>query len=297
MNPELEEFQFEVEGYVFGRGCPVFVDKDGLSLSGEVKTQDSENSLNGTRMSGKDFYAAKTWTFGAHVDGTDVESALAIQEDMESLWKGTLESLDIGEHVPMRYRVGGRTRRVYGRPRRFEASPNNDILSGHIAPSFTFDQVDALHYDDDEQQLDLKLTAVNEGGGTKFPLKFPAHFIDVDPDGTNRDTIEIGGRAPTSVIVEFDGPITNPEVWVDGKYLCGFTGSVPADMTYIVDSRPWMNTAVRQDGVSVANQLSAKTWLSKTRLKPGTRSVMLQGRDDTGRARARVRWRNANYSL
>ena len=119
----LEEFQFELDGYVFGHRRPIFIDQDGFDPGDDsIVDQDQTNPITGARVMGRDVRGAGTWTFAMHVDQEDSETALAELATLERLWRNGTLGFREGRVVKMlRYNLAGRTRVVFGRPRRFSA--------------------------------------------------------------------------------------------------------------------------------------------------------------------------------
>ena len=137
-----------------------------------------------------------------------------------------------GEVVPIRYRLNHEIVRVYGRPRKLEAPPNNMILSGLVPIQVDFKAVDGFVYDDVESSLTLGLASTSEGGFI-FPVVFPVTTL---PVGLSQSQAVVGGDAPTYPIVRFNGPVTNPELACDDWTL------------RIDDTIEWMDDRVAIEG-------------------------------------------------
>src|SRR5690349_21697486 len=109
---ELEDYQFELAGYVFGRRCPIFIDADGFD-PGEPDwmTQDQVNPITGATVFGRDVRTASDWSWSLHVNHEEPEDALAELAAMGSLWSNGAIGWRTSRTVAMlRYRIGGRTR-------------------------------------------------------------------------------------------------------------------------------------------------------------------------------------------
>jgi hypothetical protein len=289
----LDEFQFELDGYVFGNGLPVFVDADGFDPGDPEKlTQDGVNPITGARMFGRDRQSAGSWTFACHVDREDVEGALASAAEMGAKWRDE-KWHDPDTIATLRYRIGGRTRAVFGKPRRFSFKPGNAILGGTVPPLASFDLTDAKHYDDVEQFVDLQIVPVESGGFT-VPFTAPL-LISTDTQTPRPGAVLIEGDARTAVIVEFTGPLTNGQLVVGGLTY-GFTGTLPVDAKLIINAQPWAQSVTRV-GNTTGVALSRKTRLARSLLEPGAYEALFTGADQSGSARCRVRWRNAHHTL
>lgn len=294
MSVTLEDYQFELEGYAWGQGLPIFVDEEGFDPGDpEVETQDGRNPITGSRMFGRDTQSGPTWTWAMHVDQTDATTALASLAEMAATWRNTASRLDSGDVVALRYAVADRTRLVYGRPRRFSYKPNNLLLGGTVPPMATFDCVNALHYDDTWSEVDVRLLPSSSGGFT-VPFTVPLQLVSEGSGATK--PVVIDGDAPTEPVVTFYGPAQNPAVTI-GDFTIGLTGQVYAGEVITVDARPWAMTVTDQRGASRGEMLSRKTRLTQARLSPGQYQAVVSGIDITGAAHVTVGWRNANHSL
>jgi hypothetical protein len=289
----LSDYQFELDGFVFGRGLPVFVDSDGFDPGDYEKiTQDGVNPITGARMFGRDMHGSTTWTFSCHVDREDPVGALETLEAMGATWLDE-KWLEPDNIAMLRYAIGGRTRVVFGKPRRFGTAMTNTLIGGHLPPVATFDLSDTKHYADTEQILDLGVYA-SVPGGFEAPLVFPL-VIELPADSSPTRAVTVGGTTKTGLVIEFTGPLTDGSVTI-GDLEIGFVGTLPDDSKFIIDARPWSMGITRvgpQDGVA----LSRATRLTRALLAPGSYQAHMRGTDQTGTAQCRVRWRDAYATL
>lgn len=289
----LSDFQFELDGFQWGLGLPVFVDAEGFDPGDTDKiTVDGTNPLNGARMFGRDLLGAETWTWSCFLSTENPEDALAAAAAMGRVWRDE-KYAEVGVVSALRYALAGRTRVVYGRPRKFSFKPGNALLQGNLPPLATFDKVDTKHYDDVELFVDLQLVPQVEGG---FAVPFTAPLtIDRDATAGTPGLVAIGGDAKTAPTVTFYGPSTNPKV-VIGSFVVGLVGSIPAGASVVVDCRPWAQTVTKVGAVGRVS-LSRDTRLATARLSPGNYQAVYSASDLTGSSRCRVAWRNANHTL
>ena len=108
----------------------------------------------------------------------------------------------------------------------------------------------------------------------------------------------MGGTAPAPFVEVIHGPITNP--WIAGPgWRFDFLTTLAYDQTLTVDTRPWAQTVLRNDGASLAGTLTrASTALSDARLLPGGGAwLTFGGIDGTGTATCSVSWRPTYRSL
>ena len=296
----LAEHQFELlpdetstAGVGFGIGLNVSVDEDGFDPGdAEWAVQDTINPVTGSRNFGRDVLAGPAWTFALHVNRDDVATALTSLGELRTAWKaGSVIGIP-GRTSILRYRIGGRDRRVYGRPRRWAAPPNNRILGGYVPITTTFQTADALHYADLETMVDIGYVATS-AGGFEFPVEFPVATL---PPGQRDGLATVGGDSPTYPIIRFNGPIINP------KLACA-AWSVQLNMELLagqyveIDTRPWKLSVLRQGVYNEGGKLSRQARLRNLTLSPGNVEFVFSGNSVAGTASCIVKWRDAYASL
>jgi hypothetical protein len=292
---ELEDFQFDLDGYVWGRGRPVFVEGEGFDTGDAEKIkQQSVNPLTGERRFGRDVQGAETWTWACFLDSASdtPETALASVAEMGRVWRDEKWN-QTGVVAALRYKVAGRTRVVFGRPDRFSFRPGNSILHGNLPPLATFEKVDAKHYEDAEETLDLHLVP-QVAGGFEAPFAAPLS-VARDPAAGTPGAVVIGGDAKTGCVVTFEGPSTDPSVTI-GDFFLGVTGSIPEGASVTLDSRPWATTLTKVGPVGNIS-LTRGTRLARALLAPGTYQAVYRAQDTSGESSCRVAWRNAWHTL
>jgi hypothetical protein len=299
---DLADYQFEIlpsedatDGFVFGIGAAVSLNDGGFDPGEDDGfNQDQDNSRRGVKAFGRDVAGAKTWVWESHTDQEDAASALDVLDDMSAAWK-PYQAQEPGWTTAVRYRLAGRYRRVYGRPRRYSAPPSNLILNGMVPVTHDFQCVDSYTYDDVESSAVIPYASAAVGGGFTLPATFP---ITTQPsEGNGAQQITVGGNARAYPIVRFNGPWTNP-VMDAGDWTLRWKGTVPAAGWVEIDTRPWKLTVLDQDGASVVGGLERQTWLEDCWFAPrSTPMMLLGGSAPTGDATATVRWRNTWTSI
>lgn len=300
------DFNFEIlpsvdatDGVPFGIGQNVSLDDGGFAPgSTDWAVQDSESSQTGTTHFGRDRLLGPTWNWQLHVDRDDDSEALTSLAELKTAWRALHIRDTPGAVIPLRYRLDGRVRRIYGRPRRFEDTPTNTILGGHIPVSVDFKCVDGFTYDDEMQQVTLLVGSEYEdetedtGGGFVFPIFFP--HVTLPPTRT-RQQLEIGGDAPAYPIVTFTGPLVNPRLITDDWTLA--LDLTIADGDYVkIDTRPWVMTALLNGSASVAGSLGRRTRMSKIVFNPGRFEARFDG-FSSGTGTCSVQWASTWNSL
>ena len=292
---ELEDFQFEIDDFVFGKGCPVFVDGEGFDTGDAEKIkQSSINPLTGARRFGRDVQGPETWTWACYLDpdSDGPETALASVAEMGRVWRNEKWN-DTGVVASLRYKVAGRTRVVFGRPDRFSFKPGNSIIYGNLPPLATFEKVDSKHYEDNEETLTLRLVPQVPGG---FAVPFAAPLtIDRDANAPAPGEVVIGGDAKTGCVVTFEGPSVDPSVTI-GDFFIGVTGAIPDGASVTLDSRPWATTLTKTGPVGDIS-LTRGTRLARALLAPGNYQAVYHAQDLSGESSCRVAWRNAWHTL
>lgn len=292
----FSDYMFDLDGYVFGRGQQVILDgEDGFSpgVAG-VRVQDAEMDREDARAFGRDLFSGPTWSWSLITDRANPEQALATQEALATAWRAEDVRSTPGAVSVLRYGVGGRLRRVYGRPRRFAGTPNNRILSGVIPMTVDFQCADHLTYDDTQTTLTVKASA-STNGGFVTPLITPVTTLQ--RSGSREGTGVVGGSAPTWAVVTFIGPSSNPRLELENGWVVGLNASIAAGVSVVLNPRPWARTVLRGGTASMAGSLTRDTRLAQMLLRPGGVSFTYSAEDPTGTSRATVAWRNATYAL
>ena len=300
MPTTLNEMQFEIlphaeadSGVLFGIGCDVSINEDGFKPGGpDWYTEDSENPLNGATQFGADHLLGPSWQWDLHVNRDQVANATKTLGELATAWRGQMVRSEIGAVLCIRYQLAGRVRRIYGRPRRFEYSPNNQILNGMIPVAADFKCADANTYDD-EWSSTVAALEITPTGGLVFPTIFPSTSL---PGGSRDTAFVVDGDAETYPIIRFDGPITNPSIeTADWSIALDITLN---DGEFVeIDTRPWVNTVLMNGSVNASGALGKRQWLSNIRLQPGPFDFVYRGSAASAGATCEVRWRSAWNSI
>jgi hypothetical protein len=282
-----DDFNFELlpsvdaeEGAVFGIGREVSMDETGFQPgSTDWATQDSESPQSGVTNFGRDRLLGPTWGFALHVNRTSATEALETLRAFRKAWHALQIRDTPGAVLPLRFRLEGETRRVYGRPRRFDAPPDNKILSGYVPITTDFKCVDGFVYDDVMTSASMLVGTdyadgtEDTGGGFVFPVTFPT--ITLAPT-VRREQLTIGGDAPAYPIITFVGPVVNPELVTDDWALT-LNYNIPDGQYVRIDTRPWRYTALLNGTASVAGFLGRRTRMSQIVLNPGRFEARFNG--------------------
>lgn len=294
-DPVLEEGAFSLDGYKFGGADDAVVVVPGGFDPGTTgwRTQDAENPLGDSMSFGRDRLSPATWGWTLQTNKDTSAESLDALEIMQGLWISDDTRATPGAVQTLRYNLGGRVRRVYGRSRRFAPLIDPLTFQGVSGAVADFQKADTLHYDDTEYVTELSILA-GRASGIKSPL---VGSLSTVAGGDVIDTIqEVGGTAPAPFIAIIRGPITNPYISGPGFFI-KLNTTLAYDQQAIIDVRPWAQTVLRSDGASLGGALSRLSSLKNARLKPGAASIKFGGTDATGTARCTFSWRPAFYSL
>ena len=296
------------DGALFGIGLGIGLDEDGFAPgSTDWAVQDSENSQNGSTAFGRDRLLGPTWSWQLHVNMDDETGALAALRSFRKAWHWTHGRQTPGMVTALRYQLDGEVRRIYGRPRRFEAPPDNKILSGYVPVSVDFKCVDGFVYSDTMQSVTLSLTSqanigsADSGGGFVFPVTFPADLL---PATQQQSQFLVEGDENAYPIIRFNGPIVNPSLSTD-DWIVSLDYEIPDGQWVEIDTRPWRNTVLLNGGgleagllsalnsggagTSLAGRLGHRQRLSKVTFKPGRFQAIYKGYSSNA-ATCEVRW-------
>lgn len=264
-------------GATFGIGLDVSLDSDGFAPgSTDWAVQDGENMQNGSTAFGRDRLLGPVWNWQLHVNREDESGALETLRAFRSAWHWLHGRDEPGKVTALRYQLNGERRRIYGRPRRFEAPPDNLILSGYVPVSVDFKCVDGFTYDDDVKTVSMTLgqaledPGLDSGGGFVFPLILPTTTL---PPTRRQTQVVVGGDAPAYPVIRFtanSGALANP-AFVTDDWRLDLAYTIPEGQYVEVDTRPWRMTALLNGSTSVAGNLGPRQRMSKIRLAPNRR--------------------------
>jgi len=297
---DLEPFQFELEGVVFGIDTPFFTKDDGFAPGGmSWRTQSQDMPTDGARLFGKDRQAAPTWSWSLYTDGEDVESALRHLSQLQKAWRAGRIRERAGEVVELRYcLVKGVTRRISGRPGSFSAPMSNLLLNGVAAITADFDCSDGLTYSEHEESVKLTLTAETSDEG--FMVHEDGFDVPIElaaAEGQRTSRIIVGGDEPTWCTITFKGPVYRPGLSIDeGVWKFMLDGTLAYDRSATLDTRPWRRTILLDGGASVGGWYRGPK-MAKILLEPGAHDLTFTGDDPTNTATCTVTWPTASGSL
>lgn len=294
MTAPLRDYQWELGGLVFGYDCAVDHEADSDPGSYSWRTQDTPSPTGDATVMGRDLIEPGTWNFKLFTNSDDDREALAELAKIAKVWRGDDVRGKPGEVMALRYGLGGRVRRVYGRPRRFAAPLTTELVSGLIRITSDFKTVSELFFDDIEESIPVTAIAPTTGG---FEAPFETPLTTENQLATRPHTFTVYGDQSTPMVVDFHGPSDDAFLEIDGERLIQLTGHIPPGVTITVDARPWKMSVYRNDGAGVAGMLHRRSRLPRLLLTPGVHQATYGGYDETGASSATVKWRRAYPSV
>ncbi len=288
--PELAEMQYEMHGLLMGPGTRYQVEHVDFGTAG-VRDHDADQAREDGVRFGRDYRSGRTITFDAHV--LTAGSALGAIDTLQAAWLADDIRLSPGAVTTLRWRRGGRSRRIYGRPRKLAVTTGR-TLSGWAPFTAEFVTTDHLFYEDTEQSETVTIVPP-QGGGVVSPVVSPVTTV---PVSTRQGDIGVAGTVPTWLTVQINGPITNPSIEVLGRWRASLNLTLASDEFVVIDPRPWSRRVMTRFGVNAAGAFTPDSpRLSQLRVPPGVSTVVLRGTDATGTASMTVTWRGAYTSF
>lgn len=283
--------RFRFDGVEVGDDLPLFLEAfDQGSTS--VRNSDIERAQSDGVIVGRDFLGGNTWGLSITTNTDDIEQALVQEARLAGSWLDPKFRLNPLATWPLSYEIGGRWRRVYGRPDRY-AGINGDIyaMQGAGRVECDFRIVDPRYFDEAETSINLPIVPASTGG-LEAPLDAP--LSTVRSSAPRVGYVNNTGTAATPLKVVFRGPVTDPYVRAAAGWEIALKGTIAPGQSVTVDA--FAGTVLR-GSTPLAGMLTRKTRLSSAVLPRGISDLTFGGVDPTGTASVDLRWRNAYYSI
>lgn len=315
---ELTEGQFELmessiedaDGLHMGRGTPVSVATFDMGTP-DLRNADAERPMADGIAFGRDFRSGRlislemnalSYTpalamaaYGDSAGAEPVVEALNWADRVESAWAADRVRLVPSAVQVLRWRVGGRTRRVYGRPRRCAVDTAIHHV-GNVPITADFQAEDDLVYSDLRRVTTINIVP-SANAWVTFPLDWPIFWYSAAA-GVNNGSITVGGTRATWPSFTIHGPVAQPSIVIGGYGELKLNTNLLYDQSIYLDTRPWNRGIRRENGSNIAGALDSRaTPLSLLRVPPGSYSVALKGTDPTGTAKLVVEHRDAFSSF
>ncbi|MFJ7004153.1 hypothetical protein ACIQU7_23530 [Streptomyces albidoflavus] len=221
---------------------------------------------------------------------------------LRQAWRADGVRRKAGRVAWLRHRAGGRTRRMYGRPREFDVVHRRLQRQGYTPVTARFVALDDRHYDDTESVAELwAYDAFMERPG--LPPWLPTVPPYLRPPQKTAGVRNAGDMA-TYPHITIHGPCASPQVAITGLWTVTLGMTIPRGSYVVIDARPWIRTVVRTTGgstASVADKLTRSSpRLADMALPPGLWRAALSYTRTTSSTvlgpRVEIRWRHAYAS-
>jgi hypothetical protein len=291
--PDIEDYQFvfDTEPWLpFGLGQTIVVENFNPGTA-ETRNQDVLSPTSDVRWFGTDRRTPPTWTFDLYTDVQDAAQALGWVQNMEEIWDAEDVRSTPNAVMALRYKIGGRIRRVFGRPGDFTPIPSY-VRTGRMHMTADFRLAEHTYYEDVEEIIRINtIPSDTSASGFTFPVTFPL-TIGAQGDSPYVEMANVRGKRPTWIDVTFYGPSLDPWVQIGGQRW-QLRGQLGGQDSIRMSGKPWQTGLLRNDGAWMAGMLGPQARLSQLRLKPGSYPVKYGAYDPTGTSRAEVAWRAA----
>lgn len=290
----LQETQFELDGYVFGRDLPINVrvfDIGGV----DAEVGDVPNPVGDGLVFGRDFKRGMLLTFEVSVLRSTADEAKAEAGELAKRWDSPALRGSPRQVVPLRIRQpGSRTVVVYGRPRAWERTSAERLLAvGRADYTATFMCADNLFYAESAEGGDRSITlslVASAGSGITWPVTWP---IAWGSPVVRQDAVVNAGDSPSWPVITIRGPVAQPSVELVGTgRSLRLDTTLAFDRSITIDTRPWVRSVLRDDGASMAGVLRGAA-LAEFQLPPGQTVFAYRGTDMSGQSTCTVAWRDA----
>jgi hypothetical protein len=292
---ELANYQFELDGVVFGKGAAISVDGEDDSFdrgTDDVAAQDTYISGTESWAFGLDDNVPAPWAWAMHTDTAEFpDTALEDLAALERAWKNPDIRLRPQAVSTLRYRVANRTRRVFGRPGPWRASLDNRIMGGLSRIECEFRRADRLYYGDEQISTDITATPADPTGFFT-PLVFPLSTLAGAP---RQGTIASGGggNVPAPFEVTFYGPESGSATGIRlraTEWSLGLRGLLGPGDVLKISTFPFGPRAELNGQPTVAGLVDASVALREIRIPVEGDTLWFDSVDATGTARCVVSW-------
>lgn len=276
--------------FTFGTGATPVFNRTPPDLGDiEVRHEDAAHSHSDGVLMGRDFKGGRTVSFdlGIHGDPAAIRDTLGL---LSAAWDAQTIRREPGAVAELHSHYRGKHRVAYGRPRRF-APIIADVATGLGAATAEFETVDPHFYSAEENTETVGLVAAT-GGGLLAPLASPLATTGTSDRSTS---ITVSSDLPVWPVLEFSGPITDPEIELLGLWKIRVRETLAYDQTLVIDTRPWRRRVYITPGAGSRRGALTRdsVRLINASIPAGTHEVAFRGRADTGSATVTIRWQNA----
>ncbi|MGW7090112.1 hypothetical protein ACWGH2_42385 [Streptomyces sp. NPDC054871] len=222
---------------------------------------------------------------------------------LRQVWRGDSIRLKPTRVAWLLHKSAGRTRRLYGRPRKFEIAHSRLTRQGYTPVLAEFVALDDRFYDDEEQlaeMWDLYRRGRKPVPGRPSWPGMPEWLFQPTKKSV---VLRVAGRLPTYPVIVINGPCKDPKVSLTRGWSVQLATTLKKDEFVTIDARPWARTVIRTTASgttsSVADKLTrASARLGAMSLPPGLWAATLSYTRSSdvfnSGPRVQIKWRNAH---
>jgi hypothetical protein len=217
-------------------------------------------------------------------------TALDAFDALAAAWNDPVIRLTPGRYQVLRvcYRGSLVTRRVYGRGRAITPA-YGQVSQGAVPFVAAFQVADNNVYDDTVLSVTMAGTPATR---PVAPLTPPGVLPVVLFAG--QSSLTVGGTVATWPVITMTGLAVNPRLTFTGTGISvGWTGTIPAGKSLVIDTRPWQRTALLS-GAQAAGPLAGSPMIAM-QLQPGTTQASYAV--SSGYSLCTISWSNAVQAL
>ncbi|MEU3340402.1 hypothetical protein [Streptomyces sp. NPDC006668] len=296
----LDDYQFDLGGMVIGRGTLVPIGETTGAGAPDRRTADVDNPTDDGGFPGVDLFGMRTLSIEAGIrTPADPGAALDLLAQLQQITGADEVRKTAGARAMLRLKMPGRdTKCLFGRWRRVEAVSMASAVYGWIPLALEFAVTDPRWHADRVQRLVLPLDISDDSQGFTAPVVAPISTSVSNPS-QRPGWITTSGDQPAWPTVRFDGPVTNPKVWIvdTGSYLQLQT-SIAAGEHIDIETRPGTRWVLRNGSGNAAPALTAGSRIDLFQIPAKTTSeIRWTATDYTNTCRLTVSWRDAYTAL
>jgi len=290
---DLSERQYELGGVVFGDLTPIQSDDITIGDPG-MRLGDQPTPGADGEQAGIDYHDGRTITLDLWTDTTTAADSRSAWSALAAVWDASTTRATPRAVIPLRMRLpGSPTMIAYGRPRRLTPSTQRQRDNGIVDLTATFQTFDSCFYADgpDGAGRSVTLTLITAAGtGITWPVTWP---ITWGAQGVRQDAVVNAGNKPSWPVITIRGPVAQPSIELVGSgRRLRLDTTLAADRSITIDTRPWAQTILRDDGASFAG-LAFGAGLADFRLPVGQTVLAYRGTDLSGQSTCTIAWRDA----
>lgn len=286
----LDNWTADLNSYKFGRGTDVHIEDidfgQGDIVSGDVNLVNEDGTLFTT-----DNHSGREITLLLFIN-LPKQEALSLLGPIKRAWNSRQLRDSPARVSQLTYTRAGRTRRVFGRPRKI-ASSDQMSSNGYIPITATFQCADNHFYDVSDNSIQVNIVPPSVSGITS-PLVAPVTTTVAEKA---QGDFTVTSDDDTWFELMLHGPIDSDcEIELLGQWVIEMHQlKLAYDNYLIIDPRHWSRKVKTRFGVNQTGAFSADSpRLSEIKVPPGDNSLILRGTDQTGTAYVIGSWMNGS---